>query len=66
MEVMGAGGEKLIVTSCAWSCDWFCFQIEEKLRQIFFCSKLFRGLFFAAKWMEIFYFSFSPLNQNPE
>ena len=40
IEVMGAVGEKLIVTSCAWSCDWFCFQIAEKLRQIFFCSKL--------------------------
>ena len=30
MEVMGAVAEKLIVTSCAWSCVWFCFQISEK------------------------------------
>ena len=42
MEVMGDVGEKLIATSCAWSCVWFCFQIAEKLRRIFFCSKLFR------------------------
>ena len=64
MEVMGAAGEKLIVTSCAWSCVWFCFQISEKLRRIFFCSKLFgAAVFFGPNgWKYFIFFVFSPLN----